>query len=84
MDEPRDSLAGRDGLARSDPMSDPRQQMDDRSPGWVLPAVLATVVIAGAVAFAMSRDRQTAGTAPDTTTGQSTQAPAPKAPALRP
>jgi hypothetical protein len=70
--EPRVSMAGRDGMAHSDRMSDAGRPMEDRAPGWLLPAVLAVVVIAGMVAYAVGTDHKTAGTAPGTTSGQST------------
>ena len=81
--EPRVSMAGRDGMAHSDRMSDAGRPMEDRAPGWLLPAVLAVVVIAGMVAYAVSTDRQTAGTAPGTTSGQSTPPPAQSGPEHR-
>ena len=64
VDELRVSMAGRDGMAHSDRMSDAARPIGDRAPGWLLPAVLAVVVIAGMVAYAVSTDRKTAGTAP--------------------
>jgi hypothetical protein len=86
MDQPRVTMEGSEGDAHRARLSDPPRRTDDRA-GWILPVTLAAVIVAGVVVFAMSRDRQTAGVAPDTTTGQSTQAPtpgAPKPPAPRP
>jgi hypothetical protein len=70
-------------------MGDPRDidrnpygppRVDDR-PAWGIPALaLVSFLIVAALAFSMRGDRQTAGTAPDTTVGRSDRAPLPANP----
>ena len=82
----------RDPMAQDDRRTDldrDRMAQDDRfaarkAPGdsttWIAAAVVALLVAGGIAYFAMG-DRQTAGVAPDTTTGQATRpAPAPSPP----
>lgn len=59
-------------------------RIDDRSSGWLLPAVLAAAVIGGIIAWATSGDWWTAGIDPDTTAGQTTPSLPPNVPAQRP
>jgi hypothetical protein len=71
MNDPNDNLTGRNLDAR--PRTDAR-------PGWVVPAIVGAVLVAGFLVFAMSGDRSTTATSPATeTTGRSERAPAPPA-----
>ena len=60
----RDRMAGRDGMAHSDRISDAGRRMDDRGPGWLLPAVVGVAVIAGIVVYAVQTTVQTRGLRP--------------------
>ena len=79
MNDPRDDAARREGAIRRDSMAKSRQ------PGWVLPAIVGAVLLAGVVAFAMSGDRtRTATTPAPDTTGRSERAPVPAPPPAAP
>jgi hypothetical protein len=69
MNDPNDDMARRN--------TDARPRMDAR-PGWVLPAIVGAVLVAGFLVFAMSGDRSRTVTNPASeTTGRSERAPVP-------
>jgi hypothetical protein len=75
MNDPNDDMARRNMDAR--PRIEERSRMDTR-PGWVLPALVGAVLVAGFVVFAMSGDRSRTVTSPASeTTGRTERAPAP-------
>jgi hypothetical protein len=77
MNDPNDDLARRNMDAR--PRMEDRPRMDAR-PAWVVPAVVAALLLAGFLVFAMSGDGpRTATTPAPETTGRSERAPAPPA-----
>jgi hypothetical protein len=71
MNDPNDDMAHRN--------ISPRPRIDER-PGWVIPAIVGAVLVAGFLVFAMSGDRTRTVTNPaPETTGRSERAPAPPA-----
>jgi hypothetical protein len=77
MNDPNDDMARRNMDAR--PRIEERSRMD-ASPRWVMPAIVAALIVAGFVVFAMTSDRpRTATTLASETTGRSERAPAPPA-----
>lgn len=71
MNDPNDDIARRNMNAK------PRT---DERPGWVVPAIVGAVLVAGFLVFAMSGDWSRTATNPASeTTGRSEQAPAPPA-----
>jgi hypothetical protein len=71
MNDPNDDMARRN--------TDARPRMEAR-PGWVLPAIVGAVLVAGFLVFAMSGDRSRSVTSPASeTTGRTERAPAPPA-----
>jgi hypothetical protein len=77
MNDPNDDMARKSMDAR--PRIEERPRMDAR-PGWVVPAVVAALIAAGFVVFAMSGDGPRTATSPaPETTGRSERAPAPPA-----
>lgn len=77
MNDPNNDMARRD--MNAPPRTDERPRMEQR-PGWVVPAVVGAVILAGFLVFAMSGDGpRTATTPAPETTGRSDRAPAPPA-----
>jgi hypothetical protein len=73
MNDPNDDMARRNIT--------PTPRIDER-PGWVIPAIVGAVLVAGFLVFAMSGDRSRTVTNPaPETTGRSERAPAAPLPA---